>query len=576
MTASSEFNAMYRGICVTDNDPEGLLRIKAIVPQLFGNSDTQTDWAWPSIPPGAGVTPPAPGTGVWISFEGGDPEHPIWAGVWSNDNSNPLAFVPLSGTVPGRPMTGPIEGFSDKGGEVFDVRAYEGTGSDPFGSSFAAAAAAAMVNGGTILLPPSPNGGIYDLYGRVVIPGNVGIVGQGAGWQPAGGPTPGAAPFSSIRCRSDEAGLDFESGSGGACRDFTIDGNNIALQPLRDGVSITEFPQDRKWDSVYVVNSAQDGWSIIGTQNASYHDCRTVNAARDSLLIDGNAGGLNFFNYKDLAFNNRYSINAPNLLSGGPYGNITGDITFVGGILDFGPSQVQQGKINLVAAASWSFPWMPIVGIGCTGPLVQIDCNTCNKIDFNSCLFYGPNSATPHIPAIKCSGSGLATMINVSGVEFVEGDISLLVDVGAAPSIRGWGSVQDFTTNKAVSNSYDINVLLANPTGIVGKWITPTLLGTWTTVPGQQPIRFRITQDGNQVEIEGITAGGVDGTAVFSLPEFYRPSQQKFVIVPMNGGPGIVAYNSSTFEVSVFQFPGASSTAETILDSVFFTLDVIF
>jgi uncharacterized protein involved in type VI secretion and phage assembly len=47
---------------------------------------TPTTWAMPSVPyagPGAGIValPPA-GAGVWIEFEQGDPDYPIWSGCW--------------------------------------------------------------------------------------------------------------------------------------------------------------------------------------------------------------------------------------------------------------------------------------------------------------------------------------------------------------------------------------------------------------------------------------------------------------------------------------------------------------
>ena len=81
---------MYKGICTNNADPEGLFRIKAIVPTVFGDTDTETEWAWPCWPPGyslfaAGFNVtflPIPMRGIWISFEGGDIEHPIWMGEW--------------------------------------------------------------------------------------------------------------------------------------------------------------------------------------------------------------------------------------------------------------------------------------------------------------------------------------------------------------------------------------------------------------------------------------------------------------------------------------------------------------
>ena len=75
----------YRGI-VTDNaDPSAIGRIKAQVPDVFGDT-AATPWATPCAPyagPGVGLhTIPPVGAGVWIEFEAGDPSRPIWSGGW--------------------------------------------------------------------------------------------------------------------------------------------------------------------------------------------------------------------------------------------------------------------------------------------------------------------------------------------------------------------------------------------------------------------------------------------------------------------------------------------------------------
>jgi hypothetical protein len=75
----------YRGV-VTDNaDPSSIGRIKAQVPDVFGDT-VVTPWATPCAPyTGAGMglhTIPPVGAGVWIEFEAGDPSRPIWSGGW--------------------------------------------------------------------------------------------------------------------------------------------------------------------------------------------------------------------------------------------------------------------------------------------------------------------------------------------------------------------------------------------------------------------------------------------------------------------------------------------------------------
>lgn len=74
----------YRGVCTNVTDPEGLGRIKAVVPQLFGDASTETDWALPCQPSGYTAFP-QPGQGVWISFEGGDMNYPLFMGMWQQE-----------------------------------------------------------------------------------------------------------------------------------------------------------------------------------------------------------------------------------------------------------------------------------------------------------------------------------------------------------------------------------------------------------------------------------------------------------------------------------------------------------
>src|SRR5262249_11112045 len=74
----------YRGTVVNTVDPELRARLQAIVPDVLGTQPTT--WAMPAAPyagPQAGfVALPPVGAGVWIEFEQGDPDFPIWTGGW--------------------------------------------------------------------------------------------------------------------------------------------------------------------------------------------------------------------------------------------------------------------------------------------------------------------------------------------------------------------------------------------------------------------------------------------------------------------------------------------------------------
>lgn len=80
--AASRFYGKYRGV-VTDNaDPDNNARIMAQVPGVMG--ETAVGWALPAFPfagDGHGlVMLPEVGSMVWIEFEAGNLDHPIWTG----------------------------------------------------------------------------------------------------------------------------------------------------------------------------------------------------------------------------------------------------------------------------------------------------------------------------------------------------------------------------------------------------------------------------------------------------------------------------------------------------------------
>lgn len=72
----------YKGVCRDNNDPRMTMRIRAEVPYPLGlGLDSWSTWALPCLPPGI-VEVPEEGDGVWIEFEEGDPNRPVWVGVW--------------------------------------------------------------------------------------------------------------------------------------------------------------------------------------------------------------------------------------------------------------------------------------------------------------------------------------------------------------------------------------------------------------------------------------------------------------------------------------------------------------
>lgn len=68
---------IYRALVRDSRDPSKRGRIKVSIPQVSGNQ--VTDWIWPVINSGYLVVPKA-GEQVWVSFEAGDKENPVWLG----------------------------------------------------------------------------------------------------------------------------------------------------------------------------------------------------------------------------------------------------------------------------------------------------------------------------------------------------------------------------------------------------------------------------------------------------------------------------------------------------------------
>ena len=80
----AQFFGKYRGKVENNVDPMQLGRLQVSVPAVLG--DGRNSWAMPCVAfAGAGVgffTLPPTGANVWVEFEGGDPDYPIWAGCF--------------------------------------------------------------------------------------------------------------------------------------------------------------------------------------------------------------------------------------------------------------------------------------------------------------------------------------------------------------------------------------------------------------------------------------------------------------------------------------------------------------
>jgi uncharacterized protein involved in type VI secretion and phage assembly len=103
MTESRKYYGVYRGTVVNNIDPLQIGRIIVLVPDAGGI--TPSSWAMPCVPlagkqMGTFMVPQI-GAGVWVQFEAGDPDKPVWTGGWWG-NAAEVPALALAG-VPGDP-----------------------------------------------------------------------------------------------------------------------------------------------------------------------------------------------------------------------------------------------------------------------------------------------------------------------------------------------------------------------------------------------------------------------------------------------------------------------------------------
>lgn len=86
----------HRGKVELNLDPLGLGRLQVSVADVMG--DGSLAWAMPCLPgagPGVGIfSIPPVGANVWIEFERGDPDYPIWCGGFWDVGDAPATIGP--------------------------------------------------------------------------------------------------------------------------------------------------------------------------------------------------------------------------------------------------------------------------------------------------------------------------------------------------------------------------------------------------------------------------------------------------------------------------------------------------
>jgi uncharacterized protein involved in type VI secretion and phage assembly len=99
MSSEGRYYGKYRGVVLNNIDPMQMGRVQVQVPDVMGVG--LSSWAMACVPftgKQSGVyCVPQIGAGVWVEFEQGDPDFPIWVGCfWGSSSELPK----LAQTVP--------------------------------------------------------------------------------------------------------------------------------------------------------------------------------------------------------------------------------------------------------------------------------------------------------------------------------------------------------------------------------------------------------------------------------------------------------------------------------------------
>ena len=106
------FWGKYRGTVVNNVDPMQIGRLQVLVPDVSGVM--LSSWAMPCTPV-AGMQSgmfalPIIGSGVWVEFERGDPDYPVWVGCfWGSAAEVPALALAAPPAVPAITLQTPLQ-----------------------------------------------------------------------------------------------------------------------------------------------------------------------------------------------------------------------------------------------------------------------------------------------------------------------------------------------------------------------------------------------------------------------------------------------------------------------------------
>jgi hypothetical protein len=134
MSEPKRYYGKYRGTVINNVDPMQIGRIQVMVPDV--SNLMLSSWAMPCAPV-AGINMgmfalPLIGGGVWVEFEQGDPDYPIWVGgFWGMAAEVPLLSHMVPPAVPGITLQTPLKNgivISDVPGPTGGIQIQTATG----------------------------------------------------------------------------------------------------------------------------------------------------------------------------------------------------------------------------------------------------------------------------------------------------------------------------------------------------------------------------------------------------------------------------------------------------------------
>lgn len=112
MNSQQKHYGKYRGVVLNNVDPMQQGRLQVQVPDVTGLAPAS--WAMPCVPIAgiqAGmVALPVPGSGVWVEFEQGNADHPIWTGCfWGSTAEIPALARVTPPAIPAITLQTPLQ-----------------------------------------------------------------------------------------------------------------------------------------------------------------------------------------------------------------------------------------------------------------------------------------------------------------------------------------------------------------------------------------------------------------------------------------------------------------------------------